>query len=133
MRINNVLRAENQETLYNIADHTANEPEWSGAFLRMPKTETTAQFGDQRTYVYNDEVIDFQVHLGVDLASVQHDDVPASNNGTIVFADELGIYGRSVIIDHGMGLQSLYSHLSAIDVRGKASSWSRARSSARPA
>ena len=40
----------------------------------------------------------------------------ASNAGRIVYADYLGIYGNTVIIDHGMGLYSLYGHLSAIDV-----------------
>jgi murein DD-endopeptidase MepM/ murein hydrolase activator NlpD len=43
--------------------------------------------------------------------------VPASNSGTVVFAKEFGIYGQCVIIDHGLGLQSLYSHLSGIDVK----------------
>jgi len=41
----------------------------------------------------------------------------ASNAGKVVFADDLGIYGRTVIIDHGMGLQSLYAHMSSISVK----------------
>jgi len=35
----------------------------------------------------------------------------------VVFAEDLGIYGRCVIIDHGMGVQSLYGHLSSIAVK----------------
>ncbi|THB66548.1 MAG: M23 family metallopeptidase [Desulfovibrio sp.] len=115
IRVNNELRADNQEALYSIAEDTTTAPQWSGRFLRMAG-ETTAFFGDQRTYLYNDEVIDFQVHLGYDLASVRHDNVPAANNGTVVYAQELGIYGRSVVIDHGMSLQTIYSHLSGINV-----------------
>jgi murein DD-endopeptidase MepM/ murein hydrolase activator NlpD len=34
-----------------------------------------------------------------------------------MFADELGIYGNCVIVDHGMGVQSLYAHLSSIEVQ----------------
>ena len=33
----------------------------------------------------------------------------------MIFADYLGIFGNCVVIDHGMGLQSLYAHLSSID------------------
>jgi murein DD-endopeptidase MepM/ murein hydrolase activator NlpD len=42
--------------------------------------------------------------------------VGASNAGRVVFADELGIYGNCVLIDHGLGVSSLYGHLSRIDV-----------------
>ena len=41
----------------------------------------------------------------------------AANNGKVLFADELGIYGNTVIVDHGMGVQSLYGHLSSFAVR----------------
>jgi murein DD-endopeptidase MepM/ murein hydrolase activator NlpD len=35
----------------------------------------------------------------------------------VVHAGWLGIYGNCVIVDHGMGLQSLYAHLSSIEVK----------------
>jgi len=57
------------------------------------------------------------VHLGFDLASTAQAPVQASNGGRIVFADFLGIYGNCVIVDHGLGLQSLYAHLSSIGVK----------------
>ena len=43
--------------------------------------------------------------------------VQAANRGKVVFAEELGIYGNCVILDHGMGVQSLYGHLSSIGVK----------------
>ena len=43
--------------------------------------------------------------------------IVAANRGKVLFADELGIYGNCVILDHGMGVQSLYAHLSSIDVK----------------
>jgi murein DD-endopeptidase MepM/ murein hydrolase activator NlpD len=52
----------------------------------------------------------------VDLASVRNAQVDAAATGRIVHAGFFGIYGQSVIIDHGIGLMTLYSHLSQIDV-----------------
>ena len=60
--------------------------------------------------------VDHQVHLGFDLASTAGAPVRAANRGRVVHAGWLGIYGNCVILDHGMGLQSLYAHLSSIGV-----------------
>jgi murein DD-endopeptidase MepM/ murein hydrolase activator NlpD len=57
--------------------------------------------------------------LGVDLASLAQSRVPAGNSGIVVFAGPLGIYGNTVVIDHGCGLFSMYSHLSKIEVEVK--------------
>jgi murein DD-endopeptidase MepM/ murein hydrolase activator NlpD len=54
--------------------------------------------------------------LGFDLASTAAASVRAANRGRVVHAGWLGIYGNCVILDHGMGLQSLYAHLSSITV-----------------
>jgi len=51
------------------------------------------------------------------LASTARSPVPAANSGVVVFADDLGIYGKTVIIDHGMSLFSLYGHLSELGVQ----------------
>ncbi len=55
--------------------------------------------------------------MGYDLASVKHSLVPAGNSGVVVFAGPLTIYGNTVIVDHGLGLQTLYAHLSTIGVK----------------
>jgi len=57
------------------------------------------------------------VHLGFDLAKTANAPVTAANNGKVLHAAELGIYGNTVIVDHGMGVQSLYGHLSSIAVK----------------
>ncbi|MEJ2069192.1 MAG: M23 family metallopeptidase [Syntrophobacterales bacterium] len=76
-----------------------------------------ARFGDRRTYIYQKQPVDEQVHQGEDLASLIHSPVPAANNGMVVLAEPMGIYGNTVILDHGMGVFSMYSHLSKIDVK----------------
>ena len=72
---------------------------------------------DFRTYVYQGKEIDRQVHLGFDLASLMQAPVHAANRGVVLFANYLGIYGNCVVIDHGLGVQSLYGHLSTTDVK----------------
>jgi murein DD-endopeptidase MepM/ murein hydrolase activator NlpD len=75
-----------------------------------------ARFGDRRSYYYRGKKVDEKTHLGIDLASLANSSVQASNHGTIIFAERNGIYGETVVIDHGQGLASIYSHLSRIDV-----------------
>jgi murein DD-endopeptidase MepM/ murein hydrolase activator NlpD len=79
-------------------------------------TAVEAGFADQRTYVYQGEDVDRQVHLGFDLASTMAAPVLVANRGRVLHAGWLGIYGNCVIVDHGMGLQSLYAHLSSLEV-----------------
>jgi len=67
--------------------------------------------------VYGGKEVDQQVHLGFDLAVTAHAPVVAANSGKVLNASWLGIYGNCVIIDHGMGVQSLYGHLSSIAVK----------------
>jgi len=55
--------------------------------------------------------------VGYDLSVTKHYPVEAANNGRVAFTGDLGIYGNTVILDHGLGLYTLYSHLSAIDVK----------------
>jgi len=55
-------------------------------------------------------------HLGVDLDAVEGTPVYAINNGKVVLAKELTVYGNIIIIDHGFGIYSLYLHLSEFKV-----------------
>ncbi|MFA5700331.1 MAG: M23 family metallopeptidase [Desulfuromonas sp.] len=117
LKVNGELRPQNRAWLQEVGANTHAEPTWNEAFIRQPNTATRATFGDRRKYTYNGKVIDTQTHLGVDLASVAQDNILAANSGTVVFTDFMGIYGNCIIIDHGLGLQSMYAHLSSIDVQ----------------
>jgi murein DD-endopeptidase MepM/ murein hydrolase activator NlpD len=116
--INGELRRKNNEKIASMAAQTRPELLWRGVvFHPFGNTAVEAAFADHRTYVYKGKDVDQQVHLGFDLASYAGTPIVAANRGIVVFADELGIYGNCVIIDHGMGVQSLYGHLSAMDVK----------------
>ena len=116
--INSELRKRNAEKIVSFASQTSPEMLWRGeTFHAFSNTSAESAFADQRTYVYQGKEVDRQVHLGFDLASFAGTPIVAANRGKVLFADELGIYGQCVIIDHGMGVQSLYAHLSAIEVK----------------
>jgi murein DD-endopeptidase MepM/ murein hydrolase activator NlpD len=114
--MNSDLRQKNAETIEKLAAGTAPEMLWKDAFKRLGRTKTESPFADHRVYVYNGKEVDRQVHLGFDLASTRTMPVTASNAGRVLYAGLLGIYGNTILIDHGMGLQSLYAHLSSMDV-----------------
>ena len=115
--INRDMRRENDAYIKALAEQSAPEILWNGPFRQLINTAVESGFADQREYLYNGEVIDHQTHLGFDLASTAAAPVTAANSGRVVHAGWLGIYGNCVIIDHGMGLHSLYAHLSSVDVR----------------
>ena len=112
--VNNEVRKQNADRIREICSHTDTERHWQGRFMRMDRSSPLAGFAQYRSYFYNKKEVDDQVHLGVDLASLKQAEVGAANNGKVVFADYLGIYGNMVILDHGQGVFSLYAHLSEI-------------------
>jgi murein DD-endopeptidase MepM/ murein hydrolase activator NlpD len=116
VKINREMRKQNDQTIFDLRTKTENKMLWSGAFEPM-KGKRESYFADSRTYKYNGKVIDKEVHLGYDIAQTVNRPVHAANSGKIVYADRLGIYGNCVIIDHGYSLQTLYGHLSKIEVK----------------
>jgi hypothetical protein len=116
LKINREMRKENDATLAELCTKSSVDRLWSGPFEQMPNTHAGAKFAERRSYVLEGKVVDTQTHMGYDLASTSHADVPAANDGVVVWAGPLGIYGNAVIIDHGLGLFSLYGHLSEIAV-----------------
>ncbi len=114
--VNNKVRALNAKKIRAICLHSSPQRMWRGRFGRMRRSARRASYADYRSYYYHGRVVDHQVHLGVDLASIRHARVEAANNGRGIYADYLGIYGNVVILDHGQGIFSLYAHLSQFKV-----------------
>jgi murein DD-endopeptidase MepM/ murein hydrolase activator NlpD len=112
---NRTIRKSNNQKIYEQCLNPEQKQLWDGRFLRMAGSRK-GDFADHRTYYYKGEVIDKQVHLGMDIASTRHAEVKAAGTGKVVFSEYLGIYGNSVILDHGLGVFSLYSHLSQINI-----------------
>ena len=117
LKINRELRQKNNQYIRDLAKKTSPEMLFKDAFQQLGNSQVEAGFADARTYIYQGKDVDQQVHLGFDLAVTSNVPISASQRGTIVHADFLGIYGNCVIIDHGLGVQSLYAHLSSLDVK----------------
>lgn len=117
LKANSQLREENAKVLSGLARQTSPLPLWQGVFLRLPNSAPRGAFAQSRSYIYEGKVVDQQVHLGVDLASLANSPVPAANRGKVVYADDLGLYGQCIVIDHGLGLQTIYGHLSRMGVK----------------
>ncbi len=116
VKINSEMRRTNNQTLSDLRLKTADHFLWSRPFVRQAHSQAEATFADLRNYIYHGAKIDQQVHLGYDLAVTQHVGVEASNDGKVVYAAPLGIYGNCIVVDHGYGLQTIYGHLSQINV-----------------
>jgi murein DD-endopeptidase MepM/ murein hydrolase activator NlpD len=116
LKINRELRKKNTLAFQELGKKSVPERLWEGPWVRLKNAASMARFGDRRIYYYHGKEVDRQTHMGVDLASIAQSKVPAANNGKVVFAGRMGIYGNTVVLDHGQGLMSSYSHLSRIDV-----------------
>ena len=117
VKVNQGLRKENEDKIRVVGQKTANRMLWSGPFSQLSNSKVEANFADARTYIYHNEPIDTAYHLGFDLSVTKRYPVEAANSGIVSFTGDLGIYGNTVIIDHGLGLSTLYGHLSSIDVK----------------
>jgi murein DD-endopeptidase MepM/ murein hydrolase activator NlpD len=115
LKINGEMRRKNNQQLADLRYKTEEKILWNGPFIHWGKEE--ADFADVRNYIYHGKKVDQQVHLGFDLSDVQNGPVQAANDGRVVHAGDLGIYGNCVVVDHGYALQSIYGHMRQIDVK----------------
>jgi murein DD-endopeptidase MepM/ murein hydrolase activator NlpD len=115
--VNKGVRKENEDKIVAITSKGTPSMLWKGAFSQLSNSKVEANFADERTYTYNGEPINTAYHLGYDLSVTKHYPIEAANSGNVAFAGDLGIYGNAVILDHGLGLFTLYGHMSSIDVK----------------
>ncbi|PYM60210.1 MAG: hypothetical protein DMD79_16195 [Candidatus Rokuibacteriota bacterium] len=118
LQVNRVGRKDAEAKIRAITQgETAAKPLWAGPFHQQPNSKVFANFPEERTYEVEGKTIDTAWHLGIDLASSKRIPVEAGNAGRVVFTGANGIYGNMVILDHGLGLFTLYGHMSEIGVK----------------
>lgn len=86
-------------------------------FKPLKDSVVVGLYGDHRRFIYERQNAGESYHLGIDLVNVKNAPVIASNDGVVVLSSALGVYGNTIAIDHGLGITSLYSHLSEIYVK----------------
>ena len=119
--INETMRLENEKVIHELSQNVSDEilESWKiKKFYPLRNGAKVASFGDERHYYYGskDNEVSQSFHVGLDMASTKMAKVKSSNRGTVVFAEDNGIYGNMPMIDHGMGLYTLYGHCSNIVV-----------------
>jgi len=120
MFVNKTLRQDNDAQIAAVATQAPQALLGEGKltpFYPLKNGAAVASFGDHRKYTYEGQVVSESYHLGLDLASTAQADIVSSNDGRVVFARDTGIYGKTAILDHGLGLYTLYSHCSTLAVQ----------------
>jgi len=96
-----------------VFQRTRKEKLWKGRFLRPVPGEISTPFGLRRVINRQNK----SPHSGVDLRAEEGTPILASNAGSVILVDDFFFSGKSVILDHGQGVYSMYFHLSEILVR----------------
>jgi len=120
--INETMRLKNEALIHKLSKNVSDKmlDSWKvKKFHPLRNGKKVASFGDHRYYYYKtkDNIVSESYHLGYDLASNSMANIVASNAGKVVYADDNGIYGNMPMIDHGLGLYTLYGHCSQLMVQ----------------
>lgn len=107
------LLKKEREILYSALSRSSPVPLWEGTFRLPVKSRVTSDFGRIR-YV-NGRF--WSQHSGLDLASPAGAKIYASNRGRVIMARKLRMRGNTLVLDHGLGLTSIYNHLSRFLVK----------------
>ena len=117
--INETMRLKNEDLIHDLGKGLSSDvlQQWKiKKFYPLKNGQRVASYGDERHYYYGekDNIVSHSYHVGYDLASTKMATIKTSNKGTVVYANENGIYGNMPMIDHGLGLYSLYGHCSQL-------------------
>lgn len=117
--INETMRLKNEDLIHSLSKNVSSEmlKSWKvEKFYPLRNGQKVASYGDERHYYYEtkENEVSHSYHVGIDLASTKMATIKASNGGKVVYAGDNGIYGNMPMIDHGLGLYSLYGHCSQL-------------------
>jgi murein DD-endopeptidase MepM/ murein hydrolase activator NlpD len=93
---------------------SAAERFWEGPFIRPVPQESSSSFGYRRIINGKPRA----PHTGADLRAPVGTEVLAANHGRVVLSGNYFFAGRSIVLDHGGGLYTMYFHLSEVKVDG---------------
>jgi hypothetical protein len=120
--INEDMRIANENLIHSLAQKISDKmiDSWSiKPFYPLKNAKKVASYGDERHYYYGDKSneVSQSYHVGLDMASTKMAKILTSNDGKVVYSNYNGIYGNMPMIDHGLGLFTIYGHCSNILVQ----------------
>ncbi len=104
-------RAEREDKLLKSFWTQESEKVWQGSFTMPLGNEISTEYGAKRIINKTKE----SIHGGIDIRGREGEEVLASNSGKVVLAEELFFGGNTLLLDHGMGVYSVYMHLSGFN------------------
>lgn len=104
-------RAEREDKLLKSFWSLQSEKAWQGGFSLPLDNEISTQYGVKRIINKKKE----SIHGGIDIRGKEGEDVRAANSGKVVLAEELFFGGNTLLLDHGMGIYTVYMHLSGFN------------------
>lgn len=114
--VNETLRRYNDDQIRSLlVDKYRFERYWQGKFI-IPAGSVYHVFGQHLKYTFANKEIGTTNLPGYELRAAVGTPVRAANSGVVIFSDNLGIYGRTLAIDHGLGIVSIYSKLNSVSV-----------------
>ena len=99
--------------LSSIFSTVSSQPQWTDSFLSPVSGAPNSGFGKRS--IFNGKPR--SPHSGTDFDADQGTPVASPNGGEIMLAEDLYYTGNTVVVDHGLGLYSLFAHLSAYSVK----------------
>jgi murein DD-endopeptidase MepM/ murein hydrolase activator NlpD len=94
--------------------YLSRDQQWEGTFMYPVEGPVIGEFGLKRT---RNGTIDAGFHKGIDLKADKGTPVLAANAGTVVLASNFKAHGKTVMINHGQGVMTIYLHMSSLSVK----------------
>ncbi len=117
--INEDVRVKNEKLIHKLSSVVSDEiiDEFKiNKMYPLKNAKVVASFGDHRKYFYKGNKVSESYHLGLDLASNAMASIRPQNGGEVVYSDYNGLYGNMPMINHGLGLYTLYGHCSSTKI-----------------
>ena len=108
------VRLKESEQLQQIFAGISPQALWEGAFVMPVQNVITSPFGRARSY---NQATPSSFHAGVDVRGAIGAPIQAAARGRVALAKKLEVRGNTVVLDHGLGVYTLYGHMNEIDVR----------------
>jgi murein DD-endopeptidase MepM/ murein hydrolase activator NlpD len=110
------LSQHDDTSLSSILATSSSSKLWSSHFIAPVRVTPSNTAGDLRIITLNNQEVLRARESGARFTTSSPTAVLAANSGKVIFRGQLGLLGNTVVVDHGLGLASIYSHLSTISV-----------------